>query len=345
MLPPVVLAAETSPEGEAPDWVHLLPVSEGQIQTADERGPYHVTDAAAFIAASLPPGDKLPIDQDHATDLAAPHGLPAPARGWIVEMQARADGVWGRVEWTREGRELVVGRAYRALSPVTVLGPGKRLVRMLRASLVNKPNFRGLATLNQETDMPSMKMLAEALGLAEDATEEQLLAAIAELKKKPAPELQAAVAEIGTALGVEGGDAKAILAAAKIAKAGTAEVVALQAQVTELGSQLKDIQTARARAASEAYVDAALRAGRTGVRKNNRDELVELHMEQPAVVENLIGGMPIVPPGERLAPPARIKEGEIALSAEQATAARLLGIPAEAYTKTLAAEHSNEETV
>jgi len=40
----------------------------------------------------------LIIDENHATDHAAPHGLPAPSRGRIVEMQGRPDGIWGRVE-------------------------------------------------------------------------------------------------------------------------------------------------------------------------------------------------------------------------------------------------------
>ena len=100
----------------APEWVHLLPA--GEIQTGDGRGPYRVADAVALLAASLTEDDRLPIDENHATDLAAPEGRPAPARGWIVELQARADGIWGRVEWTREGKRLVLGRAYRGISPV-----------------------------------------------------------------------------------------------------------------------------------------------------------------------------------------------------------------------------------
>jgi len=103
-------------EGGAPEWVHLLPA--GAVETVDRRGPYRVTDGEKLIAASFAQSPRLPIDENHATDLAAPKGQPAPARGWITALEARADGIWGKVEWTEAGRQLVEDRAYRGLSPV-----------------------------------------------------------------------------------------------------------------------------------------------------------------------------------------------------------------------------------
>jgi hypothetical protein len=46
--------------------------------------------SAQSLAAA---GGKMPIDENHATDLAAPEGQPSPARGWIVALNARADSV------------------------------------------------------------------------------------------------------------------------------------------------------------------------------------------------------------------------------------------------------------
>ncbi|SDF84724.1 hypothetical protein SAMN04244550_02958, partial [Rhodobacter capsulatus] len=46
-------AAQPLPEGDAPEWVHLLPSASGTILTHDGRGPYRVTDPAAIITASL----------------------------------------------------------------------------------------------------------------------------------------------------------------------------------------------------------------------------------------------------------------------------------------------------
>src|SRR5690606_11059898 len=92
-----------------PEFIHLLPA--GEIATGDNRGPFRVKNAAEVIAASLQAGDRLVLDENHSTDLAAPKGLPAPAMGWIVALESRADGIWGKVEWTAEGQRLVTGRA------------------------------------------------------------------------------------------------------------------------------------------------------------------------------------------------------------------------------------------
>src|SRR5690606_33685627 len=102
------LALTPSEDGGAPEWVHLLPAG-GTLTTADRRGPYKVGDYTALMAASLKEGEKLVLDECHSTDLAAPKGLPAPARGWIVALQLRDDGIWGQVEWTEEGRKIATG--------------------------------------------------------------------------------------------------------------------------------------------------------------------------------------------------------------------------------------------
>ncbi len=331
-------------EAEVPEWVHLVPAVQGEVRTADGRGPYIVEDAAAIIAASFAEETRLQIDENHAQDLAAPTGGASPARGWIAEMQVRPDGIWGRVEWNAAGRALVADRAYRAMSPVILHDQSKRITRILRASLVNRPNFRGLATLNQETDMFDVKKLAQALGLAEDASEEQILAAIAKLKTPGEAEeaAQSAISEIASVLGIEGGDARAVVTAAKLAKAGNGDVAALHSQVTALQGQLDTIKTANSRAASEAFIDAAFRDGRAGVRQDNREELIALHMEQPVTVRKLIEGMPKLDGTRtRIEPPAP-KDGVIALNAEQTQAAKLLGIDPETYRKTLAAEREKE---
>jgi len=65
----------------APDWIHLLPATSGAVHTFDARGPYLLRDADAIIAASFADPRGLPIDENHATDLAAPLGQPSPARG------------------------------------------------------------------------------------------------------------------------------------------------------------------------------------------------------------------------------------------------------------------------
>lgn len=144
---------------------HLLPTAAGKVQTQDNRGPYDVTDAEAIIAASFADQPKLQIDENHAEDLKSGKGEPSPARGWITELQARADGIWGKVEWTGAGRALVADKAYRAMSPVILHDKAKKVVAILRASLVNRPNLKGLVSLNQEQSEMDLAKLAAALGL------------------------------------------------------------------------------------------------------------------------------------------------------------------------------------
>ena len=109
----IVLCSEQPLAGDGvPEWVHLLPA--GEVRTQDGRGPYRAADVAALMAASLPEGGKLVLDENHSTDLAAPKGASAPAMGWIVELQARSDGIWGRVDWTGAGRRLVEDSIERA---------------------------------------------------------------------------------------------------------------------------------------------------------------------------------------------------------------------------------------
>lgn len=128
-----------------PEWVHLLPA--GDIRTNDGRGPYRVGNVKGLIAASLAFG-KLVLDENHATDLAAPKGEAAPARGWIIDLQQRPDGIWGRVQWTAAGRQIMADQAYRGISPVIQHMQDGTITAILRASLTNTPNFAGLVTLH-----------------------------------------------------------------------------------------------------------------------------------------------------------------------------------------------------
>lgn len=130
-----------------PEWVHLIPA--GEVTTRDGRGPYRVLNMAALAASSLAAANgKLLLDENHAADLAAMTGQPTPARGWIVDLQARSDGMWGRVEWTSEGRRRMADREYRGVSPVISHLADGTITGLLRASLVNQPNFVGLTSLH-----------------------------------------------------------------------------------------------------------------------------------------------------------------------------------------------------
>lgn len=283
---------------EAPEWLHLLPA--GEARTHDGRGPYRIPDAAALMASSMAAG-KLALDENHATDLAAPKGLSAPARGWIVEMQNRSDGIWGRVEWTAQGRDLVAG--YRGVSPVIAHTKDGTVTGILRASLTNTPNLAGLQSLHsEEHTMDFRTMLIGLLGLDGEADDAAIAAAVDAMKKKepvdvPAA-LQSALAPIAAAAGVpETADAAAVLVGVQRLKAGGDDrVVSLQAEVATVTLALNAVQEGRARDAAVAFVDGAILAGRVGV-KPVRDEYIAMHMKDPARALKLVNAMPVVQPG------------------------------------------------
>lgn len=337
------LADDASSDG-VPEWVHLLPVAAGPVETGDRRGPYHVKDAQQIVTASLQSKMDLVIDENHATDLAAPKGLPAPARGWITDLEARADGIWGQVKWSDEGRELVKSRAYRALSPVILHDKAKNVLRILRASLINKPNLRGLTALNQENDdMSFLATLAAQLGLKTDASEEDVTGAVTALQGADdgdATALQSQLSEIGVALGVEAdGDTAAILVAAK-AKSGDGDgvaITALQAEVATLTTSLNTERETRTRSAAETYVDGEIAKGRAGL-KPVRDRYIAMHMKDAGEAEALIGAMPVLVGTTLTDVPPVIKDGKVSLNADQSGIATMLGVSTDAYAKTLKAE-------
>ncbi|MGV8856284.1 MAG: phage protease, partial [Devosia sp.] len=114
------LQAQALPDDEAPACVHLIPA--GELRTHDNRGQFKVKPAAKLILNPMTSGDRLPIDENHATDLAALNRMPAPARGWIVELAPHSEGIWGRVEFTEEGRHLVASKAHQGIFPFLITG-------------------------------------------------------------------------------------------------------------------------------------------------------------------------------------------------------------------------------
>lgn len=185
----------------------------------------------------------------------------------------------------------------------------------------------------------TLAAVAKALGLGEDATEEAIIADIGKLKK-PAdvPALQTAMTEIGVVLGVQGGDAAAILAAAKLAKTTDGGITALQTELTKVTSQLTALQAEGATARATAYVDAAIGAGRVGV-KPLRDHYIAMHAQDAARVEKEISALPILGSGGLLAAQPPAVSGEItALNTEQRQVADQLGIAHDKFLAALQAE-------
>jgi phage I-like protein len=180
--------------GGAPEWVHLLPAGP-RLERRDGRS-VGLSDPAALVADFRARGVDLPVDYHHQFDPDTGgrdrHG-PVPAAGWIRELDLRGGEVWGRVERTPQAAELIGQRAFRHVSPdILVRKADREAVRLAGASLVRNPNPH-LTALNCEDaqmidpDAPPadpaalMAALAEFLGLAPDATPDDLLGAVRRL--------------------------------------------------------------------------------------------------------------------------------------------------------------------
>ncbi len=176
----------TVSDGKAPEWVELIPP--GPNVTGRDGRQWLFDEQAGMLVQSSFHGRAidLPIDWEHATQHRASKGESAPAAGWIKQLELRNGALWGLVDWTPRASEQVINREYRFLSPVFDFDPDTtRIARLVSAGLTNKPNFL-LTALNQEntevTPVTLSPALLTALGLPATATEEQALAATAQLK-------------------------------------------------------------------------------------------------------------------------------------------------------------------
>jgi phage I-like protein len=288
------LPASPSGDGAAvPEWIHLVPA--GSFKGRDGRGPWVVVNATTVINASDLP---LAIDEAHATDLGAPSGAAAPARGWIEELQARPDGIWGRVAWTPTGTALLAERAYRGISPTFSHDKNGKVLRLLRAALTNVPNLPQLATLNHQepNTMDLLAQLRQLHGLPADADETAALNAC-RAAHQAVEGHGVALNAIATAAGLSPGqDATALASAITAARAAAGEAGRMATELTALQGQVTSLLNEKARAKAETVVDGAIRAGKP-IPKTLREHYIARHAQDPASVETELAGLPVLNAG------------------------------------------------
>ncbi len=171
------------PKGEPPKSIMVVPAGRVELRDqGDTREPWTNDEPEMVVArtmALMTAGGMtagLPIDYDHATDLAAPHGAPAPAAGWMKRFFVQAGEVWADVDWTTSGAAAIAEGAWRYFSPVFDFTPKDRRVLLIkRAALTNNPALYGTAIaaarIKEETEMTYEQFrvkLAAIMGIKEE---------------------------------------------------------------------------------------------------------------------------------------------------------------------------------
>lgn len=313
-----------------PEWVHLMPA--GTFSGADGRGPYVAGDLQQIVAQFRNAGRKLPIDINHSTDKLGTQGFESPALGWIVDMEAREDGIWGKVEWNARGNAAVSGREYGYLSPALFVTEGKphRVLEIGRASLTNDPNLKlnSLHTANLTGEPDMEEELRKALGLPEDADAAAILAAVTE-KTLHSATLAKVVETAGVNIDASGDQ---IVTSLQSRQSGDdAEKVELRKTVTDLQSKVTTLTNGAARDKAEAVVNRAVEDGK--VVPALREHFISRHMKNAQEVEDEIKLLPSLH-SATLRNYKPQESGDPALSPEDQQICELMGIDPAEFAKT-----------
>jgi phage I-like protein len=252
-------------DGKLPEWIRLLPL--GEVDLVDGRESFTVDRTAmeTIVQGFTARGIDLVIDYEHQS--LGPER--APAAGWIKELQAREDGLWGRVDWTPQGGEYLKNREYRYFSPVLRLDPEtRRPTALLHMGLTNVPAINRLAPLvakakteiqaakaqKQEAANAMIEKMRQLLGLSGEQGEGEILA-LAKQRFKLA-DTASSLPEIALAVGLEDNATPAQIKGAVLAlKQGAEQLGTLQGEVAALKAESA---LGKARGA----VDEALKAGK-----------------------------------------------------------------------------------
>ena len=181
----IALNITDAADAAVPDWVQMTPGA-SDIKGRDGR-VWKLNSPDKVVEAFQANGADLPIDYEHASEIRAKEGKPAPAVGWIKELANQDGAIWARVQWTAEGQRSIAAGEYRYISPVfTFKKTTREIIQMLSAGLTNQPNLK-LAALNnkqgQSQENAMDKAITGALSLPESASETDVLSAINKLKE------------------------------------------------------------------------------------------------------------------------------------------------------------------
>lgn len=172
-----IIMARSGAVAAPPEWVQLTP--RGAVTARD--GRKFIFDPERLAAAFRDAGLKLPVDFEHESEFTVTLGAK-PARAWIVEVQPRDAGLFGRVEWLPEAITALANKAYRYISPTFFRDVDGSTARLLKsAALVTSPALEMPAIASASRKGQSMQLpveITKALGLPGTASVDDAVTAI-----------------------------------------------------------------------------------------------------------------------------------------------------------------------
>jgi hypothetical protein len=188
-------------EGDTPaTWIQAMTVGtyEHPVYGTIDITPERIQKFAANVN-SRARGTDLDIDYDHKDKTGE-------AAGWIKQADARDNGLWVLVEWTKQAAQKIKDKAYRYFSPEFVdewTHPQSQQTFqdvLLGGGITNRPFLKDIQPINMSelfagehqkqpeggTGMDPKK-LRELLGLQESATDADVEAAVKKFKETPTP--------------------------------------------------------------------------------------------------------------------------------------------------------------
>ncbi len=185
-------------ESTTETWIHAMPLGDyehplhGVISITPDRVKHFADNVNTKVR-----GQDLNIDYDHKEGEAA---------GWVKQAEARSDGLWLNVDWTKDAHQKLQEKKYRYFSPEfndVWTHPKTKVIHhdvVFGGAITNRPFLKDILPINMSEVLANatasvpksnegskgmkpeqIKSFAQKLGLGEDATEDEVIAGLDEL--------------------------------------------------------------------------------------------------------------------------------------------------------------------
>lgn len=180
-------------------WNMILPA--GDVINCRDGRIYQNPNPAAIVDAYNNDTVLIMIDLGHDSVWM---GSDPAAHGWVQQMELRDGAIWGEIDWTDHGVDVLRRKHYRYLSPAFKERPEGTISEIVSLGLVNQPAMTMPAVARAETsgdlntakskpkespvDEAQLAQLRKAYGLGDDASVEDVIAASLAAAPDPAKE-------------------------------------------------------------------------------------------------------------------------------------------------------------